>query len=142
VTDVVTENESPIVASRELIDKYRADIERICPVPGTADPWRNWFKGLHFPRGPLDAIEDMIVAADRRRLAMPTTKRFAAIWAEFREQHEYLESTAYRRCVRYLIWRAAALKVKCEIDRFQDVIDRNQCLCIFRPMRSPNGSAT
>jgi hypothetical protein len=134
VTDVVTERESPAATVfREWVDAYRADIERWCPVPGTADPWTDWLTGLRFPRGPLDAwlehdVEEMIVAADRRRLAtVPTTKHFAATWAEFRQQHEYLEHTAHRRCVRYLIWRGAALKVKLELDRFQDVIDRNQC---------------
>ena len=141
MTDAGTESYSPAAAvHREWIDKYRADIESICPIPSTADPWNDWLTGLHFPGGPLfpcgplDAwieldIKDMIAAADRRRLAtQPTTKHFAATWAEFREWHEHrLDGSAYRRCLRYLIWRAAALKVKLEIDRFQDVIDANQC---------------
>jgi len=47
--------------------------------------------------GPLDAtlehcVEDLILVADKRRLATkPTTKHFADIWATFRQHHENLD---------------------------------------------------
>jgi hypothetical protein len=68
-------------------------------IEDTADPWCHWFRMLRFPRhGPLDAeiehdIEEVCRAADKRRLAIvPRTKRFAEMWATFRQHHERLEA--------------------------------------------------
>lgn len=96
-------------------------------------PWVNWLASL--PRRQHTAgdawlerdIDVALAAADRRRLAVtPTTQRFSSMWAEFRQQHEALESTEWRRYLRYLIWRAAVLKVRLK-QQSQDVIDFDQC---------------
>jgi hypothetical protein len=99
------------------------------------DPWCNWLQGLGFPRcgyGPLEAwlehdIEDAITAADRLRLATaPTTKLFTIAWDNFKRQHEELECRGKYRRLRYMTWRATALKVLCERHRFQDEADAHQ----------------
>jgi hypothetical protein len=99
-------------------------------IEDTADPWRHWFRMLRFPRhGPLDAeierhIEELCQAADERRLAIvPTTKRFAEMWATFRRHHEGLEDCWKYRRRRWLVWRAAALKVAFECGWGQDEAD-------------------
>jgi len=97
------------------------------------DPWRNWFAMLDFPHhGPLDAelerdVEALCLAADRRRMATdPTTKHFATMWATFRGHHVRLEDNWKYRRTRYLVWRAAALKVIHEGHWGQDSTDRLQ----------------
>jgi hypothetical protein len=102
-------------------------------IEDTDDPWRHWFAMLDFPcYGPLEAwietdVEELCRAADERRLALkPQTERFAQMWATFRRHHENLEDCWKHRRQRWLTWRAAALTVICDRDRFQDVIDRNQ----------------
>jgi hypothetical protein len=101
----------------------------------TDDPWRCWLGALpawHLRgHGPLDAwieddVEELIQRADRLRLSIvPETKRFTDIWAAFRRRHENLEDRNKYRRNRYLTWRAAALTLICQRDRFQDVVDRN-----------------
>lgn len=88
-------------------------------IPAVCDPWADWLQMLGFPRryDPLDAeiehrIERICYAADRHRLAVvPTTKRFASMWLQFRLHHEALEDCYKYRYRRWLVWRASALKV-------------------------------
>jgi hypothetical protein len=107
--------------------------DRIASTPN--DPWLDWRRMLSKPpQGyhPLEAwieydIENAIEAADQLRLTVtPTTEHFAAIWARFRRQHEELDDCGDYRRNRYLVWRAAALKVMCDRNRFQDDINRKQ----------------
>jgi hypothetical protein len=105
-------------------------------IESTAHPWCDWLQmlGLGLPERycQLDAgiehdIEEACRAADGLRLAIvPTTKRFAEMWATFRRHHEQLDGSYKFRRRRWLAWRAAALTVICARNRFQDVVDANQ----------------
>jgi hypothetical protein len=102
-------------------------------IEGCYDPWCDWLKQSRFPHcGPLQAdierdIEAVIRVADQLRLSVvPKTERFAAQWQTFRKHHEELDSGGKYRRRRYMVWRAAALKVLCYRDCFQDEIDARQ----------------
>jgi hypothetical protein len=99
-------------------------------IPDVADPWQDWLRVQRFPHaGPLlDWLEyriaELIKAADIMRLAtQPTTKTFGRQWDTFRHHHCELDGRGKYRRQRYMIWRAAALKVLCDRNRFQDEID-------------------
>jgi hypothetical protein len=118
-------------------------------IASTPDPWTNWRQQLpQCQPVPLDerletAIDVAIAAADRRRLDLvPTTTHFTLQWNEFRQQHELLESTEYRRHLRALIWRAAVLKVMIKQQHFQDIIDFNQCRDALDATERKIGGAT
>ncbi len=120
---------------------------------GCDDPWRDWLYQLRFPHeGPLQAwlendIESAIRTADALRLAtVPHTDTFTKQWHTFRRHHEELDCGGKYRRRRTMIWRAAALKVICERDRFQDDIDRRlandvlaQTMLWFWPTIDVNG---
>lgn len=98
-----------------------------------ADPWHNWLSQVRYPHeGPLHTwlendIENAIKAADALRLVtQPQTKTFSEQWATFRRYHEELDERGKYRRNRYMTWRAAALKVLCECDRFQDDTDARE----------------
>jgi hypothetical protein len=132
--------------------------DRIEPTAG--NPWRHWFGMLRYPRhGPLDSwieryiIEDICRAADKLRLTVkPATQRFTATWATFRKHHETLDDNYEYRRKRWLVWRAAALKVAHDhgdlpYGDFQDEADFIQCrdllsetLAEFWPGIKPDGS--
>jgi hypothetical protein len=102
-------------------------------IGGSYDTWCDWLSGCRFPReGPLQAwlendIESAIRTADAFRLATaPTTKTFTAQWNNFRQQHEDLDQRGKHCRMRYMVWRAAALKVMCERNQFQDDADAQQ----------------
>lgn len=103
-------------------------------IDGTPTPWLDWLLMVpRWPSTPLDEwievdVRELIAAADSRRLEMvPTTKHFTATWATFRHHHEEMEDRGKNRRRRWLVWRAAALKVFHDRGRFQDVLDFNQC---------------
>ncbi len=88
------------------------------------DPWNEWLKYQRFPRAnpPIAQlehdIEDLVKAADiLRQSTVPQTKTFKARYGRFRKQHEELDCRGKYCRLRYMVWRAAALKVICERDR-------------------------
>ena len=97
------------------------------------DPWRDWLSHARFPHeGPLHDwleydIEAAIKQTDALRLAtVRQTDTFAKQWASFRQHHENLDQRGKYRRLRYMIWRAAALTVLCQRDRFQDDTDARE----------------
>jgi hypothetical protein len=102
-------------------------------IDSSYDTWVDWLSGCRFPHeGPLPAslendIESAIRSADRRRLdVVPTTAHFTTIWDNFRRQHEDLDQRGKYCRMRYMVWRAAALKALIERNAFQDVVDAQQ----------------
>jgi hypothetical protein len=99
-------------------------------IDGSHDPWWHWLAGVRFPREtipPHDRLEieitTAIKAADALRLSItPQTARFDRQWMTFRRYHEDLDQGGKYRRKRFMVWRAAALKVFCERDYFQDKV--------------------
>ena len=102
-------------------------------INGCYDPWSDWLDAMCFPHeGPLhdwleQDIKDVIHAADQLRLAtVPQTQTFTKQWATFRKHHQDLDAGGKYCRKRYMVWRAAALTVICERDRFQDEVDAKE----------------
>jgi hypothetical protein len=102
-------------------------------IPHCYDSWNDWLKHLRFP--PANAligwlgldIRDLIKTADvLRKWTVPQTKTFKEQYNIFRKHHEELDCRGKYCRLRYMVWRAAALKVIWDRGQFQDCVARRE----------------
>jgi hypothetical protein len=101
------------------------------------DPWRDWLSQTVFPNREASPhelwieqdLEQLVRAADRQRLHVePVTERFGRMWATFRQHHVCLDERGKYRRRRWMVWRAAALKVMHDRGMYQDSVDERLLL--------------